>query len=113
MAAGQPFKTDGELDVGGADNVLDLEVRELRVEPELLYDTSVLSAGKLRVVFALRTRYDHLARGEDESSCLGFSDTHDHSCKTLQVGLSKSAPKKRQKSAGQVSTFGLYSALRA
>jgi hypothetical protein len=32
VARGQTLQTDGELDIAGTDNVLDLEVRELRVE---------------------------------------------------------------------------------
>lgn len=43
MAGRKTFQTNGELDVAGADNVLDLEVGELCIEPELLDDASILS----------------------------------------------------------------------
>lgn len=41
MTACQTFKPDWELDVAGADNVLDLEVCEFCVKAKLLDDTSV------------------------------------------------------------------------
>ncbi len=43
MAACKSLKANREFDVTRANNVLDLEVGELRVEPELLNDPSVLS----------------------------------------------------------------------
>jgi hypothetical protein len=43
MATRQTLQTNWELDVAGANNVLDLEVRELCVEAELLNDTRVLA----------------------------------------------------------------------
>lgn len=43
MARSQTFKTDGELDVARADNVLNLEIRKLGVETKLLDDASILS----------------------------------------------------------------------
>jgi len=43
MARGQTFETNGELDIARTNNVLDLEIRKLCVEAELLDDTSVLS----------------------------------------------------------------------
>lgn len=61
MLRRQPLQANGELDVAGADDVLDLEVRELRVEAQLLDDTSILPRGQLRVVFRLGTGHDHLA----------------------------------------------------
>jgi hypothetical protein len=83
VTACQAFETDGELDVARANNVLDLEVRELRVEAELLDDASVLAACKLAVVLRLGTGDDHLARGEDQGGRLGLTDTHDDGGKTL------------------------------
>lgn len=38
----QSLQTDGELDVAGADHILDLEVLEGGREPELLHDLGVL-----------------------------------------------------------------------
>src|SRR5271163_4111689 len=37
------LKTDGELDVAGADNVLNLEVGEFGIEPKLLDDASAFA----------------------------------------------------------------------
>jgi hypothetical protein len=37
------FKTDGELDIARANNVLDFEVGKFGIESELLDDTSVLA----------------------------------------------------------------------
>lgn len=41
MRVRQPFKSNGKLDVARPDDVLDLELGELCVEPELLNDTRV------------------------------------------------------------------------
>ena len=87
MASSKTFQTDGELDVAGADDVLDLEVGELCVEAELLDDTSVLARSELRIILGLGTSDDHLARGKDQSSGLGLADTHDDSGETLGVVL--------------------------
>jgi len=83
VTACQAFQTDGELDVARADNVLDLEVRELRVEAEFLDDTGVLAAGKLAVILGLGTSDDHLAGGEYQSGRLGLTDTHNDGGETL------------------------------
>lgn len=85
VTACQTFETDRELDVARANNVLNLEVRKLRVEAKLLDDTSVLAAGKLAVILGLGTSDDHLARGEDQGGRLGLTDTHDDGGKTLWV----------------------------
>ena len=87
MLGSKTLETDGELDVARTDDVLDLEVRELGVEAELLDDTSVLARGKLRVIFGLGTGDDHLAGREDQGGGLGFADTHDNRSKTLGVIL--------------------------
>lgn len=83
MATGKALKTDGELDVARADNVLDLEVGELGVETKLLDDARILARGKLGVILGLCTSDDHLAGSEDECGGLGFADTHDDSGETL------------------------------
>lgn len=41
MAASKTLEADGELDIARANDVLDLEIRELCVEPKLLNDPSV------------------------------------------------------------------------
>lgn len=83
MATRKTFKTDGKLDVARPDNVLDLEIGELRIEAEFLDNPSVLPRRQLRVIFRLCAGDDHLARGEDQSGSLGFTDAHDHSSETL------------------------------
>lgn len=83
MARGQTLETNGKLDVAGADNVLDLEIRELRIEPKLLNDPGIFARCKLRVILGLGTSNNHLARCKDESCSLGFPDSHNHGGKTL------------------------------
>lgn len=83
VAASQALQTNGELDVTGTDDVLDLEIRELRVEAELLNDTSILPRCQLRVILRFRTGNDHLTRGEDQRGGLRLTDTHDHGRETL------------------------------
>ena len=83
MAVCKTLQTDGELDVARADDVLDLELRELGVEAQLLHDARVLARREARVVLGLRARDDHLARGEDERGRLGVADAHDDRGKTL------------------------------
>lgn len=79
----ETLQTDRELDVAGADNVLNLEVGELGIEPELLDDTRVLARGQLAVVLRLGAGNDHLARGEDQCRGLWLTDAHDNSRKAL------------------------------
>lgn len=83
VTRGQTLQTDGELDIAGADDVLDLEVRELGVETKLLDDTRVLAGCQLGVILRLGTSDDHLAGGEDQSGGLGLTDTHDDGGETL------------------------------
>ena len=83
MATSKAFKADRELDVARADDVLDLEVRELCIEAKLLDDARVLSRGELRVILRLCPRHDHFARCEDECSGLWVADTHDDGSESL------------------------------
>lgn len=83
MARSETLQTNGELDIARADNVLDLEVRELGVEAKLLDDTGVLARRKLRVILGLGTGDDHLAGSEDQGSGLGLTNTHDDGSETL------------------------------
>lgn len=87
VARRKTLEPNGELDVARADNILDLEVRELGVEAELLDDTRVLAASKLRVILGFGTSNYHLARGEDQSRRLGLTNSHDDSSETLWVVL--------------------------
>lgn len=61
MLGCETFETNWELDIAGTDNILNLEVRELGVEAELLDDTRVLARRQLGVVFRLGTGDNHLA----------------------------------------------------
>ena len=93
MLGGKTFQAHGELDVAGADDVLDLEVGKFGVEAELLDDARVLARSKLGVGLGLGTSNDHLATGKDQSSGLGLTNTHDDSGKTLRVVLGVSRVK--------------------
>lgn len=83
MARSETLQTDWELDIAGANDVLDFEVRELGIETKLLDNTSILAGRKLRVIFRLGSSDNHLARRKNQRGCLWFSDTHDNSRKTL------------------------------
>jgi hypothetical protein len=83
MARSETFQSDGKLDVARADDVLNLEVRELGIETKLLDDACILAAGKLRIVLRLGSRHHHLARGKDERRRFGFANSHNHSSETL------------------------------
>ena len=83
VAVREALQTNGELHVATADDVLDLEFRELGIEAELLDDPCIFARRQPRVVLALRTSDDHLARREDQSGCLRITDTHDNRGETL------------------------------
>ena len=83
MFGRKAFETDRELDVAGADDVLDFEIRELGIEAELLDDTSVFAASKLTIIFGFSASNDHFPRGEYQGGSLGLANTHDHGGETL------------------------------
>ena len=83
VAVCESLQTNGEFDVTTTDDVLNLELRELGVEAELLDNTCVLARRQARVVLRLGTRDDHLARGENKCRRLGVADTHDDGGETL------------------------------
>jgi hypothetical protein len=105
VARSQTLQADGEFDITGTDDVLDLEVRELGVETEFLDDTSVLAGSKLGVILRLGTGDDHLARGEDQSGGLGLTDTHDDGGKTLGRKVQPHCPLICHRSSGRC---GIY-----
>ena len=84
MATSQTFKANWELDVARPDNVLNLEVCKLGIEAELLDNTSVFATRQSAIVFRFRASHNHLARSEDESGRLRFTNTHDDGSETLQ-----------------------------
>ena len=66
-----------------ADDVLDLELLELGVEPQLLDDPRVFTRSETRIVLGLGSSDNHFSGREDQSGSLGVSDTHDDGCETL------------------------------
>jgi hypothetical protein len=90
MLGRQTLETNGELDVTRPNDVLNLEVGELGIEAELLDDARVLARGKLRVIFRLCTRDNHLAARKDQRRGLGLANTHDDSGETLGIVLLRS-----------------------
>lgn len=84
VAVGQSLQPNGELDVAAADDVLNLELGELGVEPKLLDDARVLARRQPRVVLRLCSRHNHLAGRKDEGGRLWFTDTHDDGGETLE-----------------------------
>lgn len=85
VTRGQTLQSDGELNVARADDVLNLEVRELGIEAKFLDDARVLAGRQLRVIFRLGTGDDHLARRKDQGGGLGFANPHDDGGETLQT----------------------------
>jgi hypothetical protein len=108
MLRAETLKTNGKLDVARTDNILDLEVRELGIEAQLLDDASILARSKLGVVFGLCASHHHFARSEDESGSLWVANTHDHGSKSLFIVRAW-----YMTTFLEQLTFGLYSALRA
>lgn len=47
VPSGQALEAHGEVDIAGADNILDLEVGEACIEAELLDDTSTVCCAKV------------------------------------------------------------------
>jgi hypothetical protein len=62
----QTFQPDGELDVAGANHVLDLEVLELGRKSEFLNNPGVLPGRESGVLLGLGAGADHLAGAEDQ-----------------------------------------------
>jgi len=82
------FKGNGEPDVAGADDVLDLELLELDQRVAYLFDhLGIGLSGGIGLFLALSTCDDHLTRAEDESSSLRLTNTDDDGGKTLGVVL--------------------------
>jgi hypothetical protein len=104
VARCKTLQANGELDVAGTDDILDLEILvivsmssrlkpgatygELCVEPQLLDDPRIFPGSKAAVILRLGTGDDHLSTCEDQSRCLGLTNTHDDGCETLGVVLS-------------------------
>lgn len=61
---------------------------ELCVEPQLLDNPRVFAGSKAAVILRLGTGDDHLSTREDQSRCLGLTDTHNDRSETLRVVLS-------------------------
>lgn len=50
MTRRKAFKTNWELDIARADNILDLEIRELSIKAELLDDSGVFARRQARIL---------------------------------------------------------------
>lgn len=85
MRKSKTFKSNRELDVTTADDILNLELGKLCLKAKLLNDTSILASSKPREFLTLGTSDDHLATGKDKGRCLGLADSHDHGRKTLRI----------------------------
>lgn len=85
MAAGETLKTDREFDVTRSHHVLNLELGKLGVETKLLNDASKLPGRKLGIILRLSTSDNHFAGCENQSRCLGLTNTHRNGRKTLRV----------------------------
>jgi hypothetical protein len=104
MARSKTLQANGELNVAGANNVLNLEVLivllamatddksgttygELCVEPQLLDNPRIFAGSKAAIVFRLGTSHNHLSTRKDQSRCLGLANTHDDGSETLWIVL--------------------------
>lgn len=76
MLVGNVLQIDREVNLTGADDVLDLEIRELHLKPQLLNNARVLARCDLRRIFVLGACADHLAGAEDQSSRFRLLQTH-------------------------------------
>lgn len=85
MARCKTLETNGEANVAGADNVLNLEVGELCAKPKLLDNPRVFAGSKAAVIFRLGTGYNHFSTRKDQGRRLRLANTHDHSSETLGV----------------------------
>lgn len=114
VAVCKTLESDRELDITTAHDILNLELRKLGIEAQLLDNPRVLARRQTRVVFRLGASNDHLARREDQGGGLGLSDTHDNGCKTLEKKHANKEKFGMQRQRTRVlPTLGLYSALRA
>lgn len=113
MTIVQAFQADWEFDVARADNVLNLELGEFGVKAQFLDDTSIFAGSEARVVFRFGASDDHFSRGENEGRRFRFTNTHDHSSKSLFISKDVSIGKPFIVASDKGLTFGLYSALRA
>lgn len=65
MTRRKAFKADWEFNIARADNILDLEIRKLGVEAELLDDSGVFARRQARVILRFGTSNYHLAGSKD------------------------------------------------
>lgn len=63
------------------------ESRHAICEPNYLNNASVFPGSNTALLNSLGPSADHFAGGEDQSSGLGLSESHDHSCKPTRVVL--------------------------
>jgi hypothetical protein len=80
-----------------SNNILNLEIRKLRVEPKLLNDPRVLPRRQPRVVLRLGTGNDDFPRGEHERGRFRFADSHDYGCLMGREGKGREEAEKSGK----------------
>src|SRR6266478_1556418 len=85
VAVRKTLETNWEFDVAAAHDVLNLEFRKLGVKAKLLDNARVLARRQARIIFALCTSHDHLARRENKCGCFRIANPHDDCGKTLCI----------------------------
>src|SRR6267154_892493 len=79
------LEANWELDVATAHNILNLEFGKLGVKTKLLDNARVLARRQARIIFALCTSDDHLARSENQCGRFGVTNPHDDCGETLCI----------------------------
>src|SRR6266852_9325350 len=85
VAVCKTLETNWKLDVAAAHDILNLEFRKLGVKAKLLDNARVLARRQARIIFALCTSDDHLARSENQCGCFGVANPHDDCGETLCI----------------------------
>ena len=78
MTRRKAFKTNWELYIARADDVLDLEIRELGVEAKLLDDPCVFARRQTRVLEKHFSTHEKSSVALEEPTILGFSTGNHH-----------------------------------
>lgn len=83
----EAFEGNGELNIAGADYVLDFEFFQGDLEAHFFDGLHVDFSGLFGQLFAFGSGADHFAAGEDEGGGFGFSDSHDDGSESFGVVL--------------------------
>ena len=71
------------------------------LKPEFLHNPGIFSCRHSTVLLWLGPGADHFTRAKDEGGSPGFTDSHDHSSKSLRIVLSISCLKEGSKNLSQ------------